>query len=487
VSELALAGGRYTLDRHLATGGMGTVYVATDTALSRTVAIKILKPEFASDRAFRTRFETEARHAAGLDHPGIAKVYDYGETAGETPRPYLVMEYVDGQPLSALLAPGRPLEPSRVVDLIAQTAEALQAAHDKQIVHRDVKPANLLITPDARVKVTDFGIAKAASDTPITQTGTIIGTAHYLPPEQAEGKPATPRSDIYALGVVLYECLTGTRPFVADNPVAIAIAHVRQEPPPLPDSVAPWLAALTMRMMAKDPAARPESAGELAQQLRAGEAADAENGAGDPRTSLLGAGATLTPTYDASRTQVMPTGQVSAPDTEPEAAPPDERRRRRLIAAAIVGAVILLALLIVGAVALLGGDDGTDSPEEPTPTQPNDDRPNQNDDDGNQGGPETDPNEDPTEPDDTEPTEPTDTEPTDTEPTETEPTDTEPTETEPTEPTSEPTTDETSEPTTDDTTEPTTTTKTTPTTESATTQRPDGSTAAPDEEDSTTP
>ncbi|MGH3453616.1 MAG: serine/threonine-protein kinase, partial [Nocardioidaceae bacterium] len=202
----ALAGGRYTLDRHLATGGMGTVWVATDNALSRTVAIKILKPEYASDRAFRTRFETEARHAAGLDHPGIAKVYDFGETSDDdTPRPYLVMEYVDGQPLSVLLAPRRPLEEDRVVDLIAQTAVALQAAHDKGIVHRDVKPANLLITPDAKVKVTDFGIAKAASDTPITQTGTIIGTAHYLPPEQAEGKPATPRSDIYALGVVLYE------------------------------------------------------------------------------------------------------------------------------------------------------------------------------------------------------------------------------------------------------------------------------------------
>jgi eukaryotic-like serine/threonine-protein kinase len=469
VSPEALAGGRYTLDRHLATGGMGTVYVATDTALSRTVAIKILKPEYATDRAFRTRFETEARHAAGLDHPGIAKVYDYGEAGGDgTPRPYLVMEYVDGQPLSVLLAPGRPLEADRVVDLVAQTADALQAAHDKHIVHRDVKPANLLITPDAQVKVTDFGIAKAASDTPITQTGTIIGTAHYLPPEQAEGKPATARSDIYALGVVLYECLSGQRPFVGDNPVAIAIAHVRQEPPPLPDSVAPWLAALTLRMLAKDPAARPESAGGLARELRAGGAMEAATeviGAGDPRTSLLGAGATLASENDASRTQVMASADESAP---PES--PDARRRRRLIAAAIVGGVILLALLVVGAVALFGGDDDSDSPEEPTPTESND-RPNQNDDDGgNQGEPETDsqPPTD-TEPTDTEPTdtEPTDTEPTDTEPTDTEPTDTEPTETEPTEPTSASTT--------------------TPTTESATSQRPDGSTGTPDEEDSTTP
>ncbi|MGH3477348.1 MAG: protein kinase domain-containing protein, partial [Nocardioidaceae bacterium] len=341
----ALAGGRYTLDRHLATGGMGTVWVATDNALSRTVAIKILKPEYASDRAFRTRFETEARHAAGLDHPGIAKVYDFGETSDDdTPRPYLVMEYVDGQPLSVLLAPRRPLEEDRVVDLIAQTAVALQAAHDKGIVHRDVKPANLLITPDAKVKVTDFGIAKAASDTPITQTGTIIGTAHYLPPEQAEGKPATPRSDIYALGVVLYECLAGTRPFVGDNPVAIAISHVRETPPPLPDTVSPWLAALTMRMLAKNPDDRPASAGELARELRA----SGSTVGGDARTTLLGAGAAVAATDDASQTQVMAPGGVGEPETDPAAA----RRRRMLIAAAVIGAIVLLALLIIGAVAL---------------------------------------------------------------------------------------------------------------------------------------
>jgi eukaryotic-like serine/threonine-protein kinase len=457
----ALAGGRYTLDRHLATGGMGTVWVSTDNALSRTVAIKILKPEYASDRAFRTRFETEARHAAGLDHPGIAKVYDFGETSDDdTPRPYLVMEYVDGQPLSVLLAPRRPLEEARVVDLIAQTAEALQAAHDKGIVHRDVKPANLLITPDAKVKVTDFGIAKAASDTPITQTGTIIGTAHYLPPEQAEGKPATPRSDIYALGVVLYECLAGTRPFVGDNPVAIAISHVRETPPPLPDTVSPWLAALTMRMLAKNPEDRPASAGELARELRASGSVDG----GDARTSLLGAGAALAATDDASRTQVMAPGGAGEPETDPAAA----RRRRMLIAAAVIGAIVLLALLIIGAVALFGGGDGADSPEEPAPTVERDNRPNN---DNNENPPEEQPTDDGgNQPTEEEPTEPTD-EPTD-EPTET---------SETSEPTEEPTTEE---PTTEETTEPTTE----PTTEETTSRRPPTATTdTPDEEESTTP
>jgi predicted Ser/Thr protein kinase len=460
----ALAGGRYTLDRHLATGGMGTVWVSTDNALSRTVAIKILKPEYASDRAFRTRFETEARHAAGLDHPGIAKVYDFGETSDDdTPRPYLVMEYVDGQPLSVLLAPRRPLEEARVVDLIAQTAEALQAAHDKGIVHRDVKPANLLITPDAKVKVTDFGIAKAASDTPITQTGTIIGTAHYLPPEQAEGKPATPRSDIYALGVVLYECLAGTRPFVGDNPVAIAISHVRETPPPLPDTVSPWLAALTMRMLAKNPEDRPASAGELARELRASGSIDG----GDARTSLLGAGAALAATDDASRTQVMAPGGAGEPETAPAAA----RRRRMLIAAAVIGAIVLLALLIIGAVALFGGGDGADSPEEPAPTVERDNRPNN---DNNENPPEEQPTDDGGNQPTDEPAEPTD-EPTD------EPTEPSETTSETSEPTDEPTTDE---PTTEETTEPTTE----PTTEETTSRRPPTATTdTPDEEESTTP
>ncbi len=456
----ALAGGRYTLDRHLATGGMGTVWVATDNALSRAVAIKILKPEYASDRAFRTRFETEARHAAGLDHPGIAKVYDFGETSDDdTPRPYLVMEYVDGQPLSVLLAPRRPLEEDRVVDLIAQTAVALQAAHDKGIVHRDVKPANLLITPDAKVKVTDFGIAKAASDTPITQTGTIIGTAHYLPPEQAEGKPATPRSDIYALGVVLYECLAGTRPFVGDNPVAIAISHVRETPPPLPDTVSPWLAALTMRMLAKNPDDRPASAGELARELRA----SGSTVGGDARTTLLGAGAAVAATDDASQTQVMAPGGVGEPETDPAAA----RRRRMLIAAAVIGAIVLLALLIIGAVALFGDGDGADSPEEPTPTVERDNRPNNNNED-NDNPPEQQPTDDSGDQPTDETTEPTD----------------EPTEPSETSDTSEPTDEPTSEPTTDETTEPTSE----PTTEETTSRRPPtASTGTPDEEESTTP
>ena len=178
-----MVGGRYRLDRHLATGGMGQVWVATDTSLNRVVAVKLLKPEFAEDALSRSRFQTEARHAAAMHHPGIATVYDYGESAGEEgsghagARPYIVMEFVDGEPLSALLQRGRIRE-ATVIDLMAQAADALQAAHDRDLVHRDVKPANLLVTPAGRIKITDFGIAKAAADTPLTATGSVIGTAH---------------------------------------------------------------------------------------------------------------------------------------------------------------------------------------------------------------------------------------------------------------------------------------------------------------------
>jgi serine/threonine-protein kinase len=252
-----MVGGRYRLDRHLATGGMGQVWVSTDTSLGRQVAVKLLKPEFAGDALSRSRFQIEARHAAAVHHAGIATVYDYGESSGpDGARPYIVMEYVDGEPLSALIDRGRIREET-VIDLVSQAADALQAAHDSDLVHRDIKPANLLVTPSGRVKMTDFGIAKAAADTPLTATGSVIGTAHYISPEQAQGREATPRSDVYSLGVVLYECLAGVRPFIRDSQIAVAMAQVRDEPPPLPDTVSPWLAALTMSMLAKDPAERP--------------------------------------------------------------------------------------------------------------------------------------------------------------------------------------------------------------------------------------
>ena len=205
---------RYEKTGRIATGGMGEVWRARDTVLGREVAVKVLKPEYAGDATFRSRFETEARHAASLHHPNIATVFDFGEEAAEdggSPRPYLVMELVSGKPLSDLIQRGRPMAPERVRGLVAQIAAGLAQAHAIGIVHRDIKPANVLVTPDGHVKITDFGIARAADGVALTSTGEVIGTPHYLSPEQAEGRPATTASDVYALGVLLFECLTGSR------------------------------------------------------------------------------------------------------------------------------------------------------------------------------------------------------------------------------------------------------------------------------------
>ncbi|MEJ7833573.1 MAG: serine/threonine-protein kinase, partial [Nocardioides sp.] len=197
---------RYRLTSRIATGGMGEVWRAADTLLGREVAVKLLKTEYADDATFRSRFETEARHAAALHHPNVASVYDFGEGGGPgagdgsgIPRPYLVMELVEGQPLSALLTAGRTLDRDAVRDLLAQAGDALGAAHAAGIVHRDVKPANLMVTPQGRVKITDFGIARAADGVGMTQTGAVMGTPQYLSPEQARGETATPRSDVYSL------------------------------------------------------------------------------------------------------------------------------------------------------------------------------------------------------------------------------------------------------------------------------------------------
>lgn len=264
---------RYRLDSRIATGGMGEVWRATDTVLGRQVAVKVLKHEYADDPSFRSRFETEAQHAAALHHPNVASVFDFGEIDNQdgsgTTRPFLVMELVPGQPLSALLRGGEPMDPTAAADLVAQAADAIAAAHAMDIVHRDVKPANLLVTPEGRVKITDFGIARAADAVALTQTGQLMGTPHYISPEQAEGRPATNASDIYALGVVLYECLAGRRPFAGDTPVTTALAHMRDPVPPLPHEVPEHLRAVAGRALAKKPTDRFASAAEMAMALRA--------------------------------------------------------------------------------------------------------------------------------------------------------------------------------------------------------------------------
>lgn len=259
-------GGRYELQSRIAIGGMGEVWRARDQVLGRIVAIKILKEEYAGDPSFLERFRAEARHTALLNHNGIANVFDYGEAAGSA---YLVMELVPGEPLSAILERERVLSPDRTLNIIAQTARALAVAHGQGLVHRDVKPGNLLITPEHRVKVTDFGIARLADQVPLTQTGQVMGTAQYLAPEQATGQQATGSSDVYSLGVIGYECLTGHRPFSGESQIAIALAQVNDAPPPLPDQIPAPVRALLMSMLAKDPRNRPANAIKLAEAAEA--------------------------------------------------------------------------------------------------------------------------------------------------------------------------------------------------------------------------
>ena len=260
-------GGRYELTDRIAGGGMGEVWRARDGVLGREVAVKLLRREYADDETFLERFRAEARHAASLSHPGIAGVYDYGEDGGTA---FLVMELVEGEALSTRIKREGALPTAMAVPLIQQAAAALQAAHDAGVVHRDVKPANLLLTADDQVKITDFGIARARDQVPITRTGEVLGTAQYLSPEQAMGRPATPRSDIYALGVVAYEILTGRRPFDADTVVATAVAQVNDPPEPLPDDIPPQVADQVLLAMSKDPADRPVSAAAFGTALGAG-------------------------------------------------------------------------------------------------------------------------------------------------------------------------------------------------------------------------
>ena len=261
-----LFGGRYKLISRIAIGGMGEVWLAQDEVILRQVAIKILKQEYMGDPSFIERFRIEAKHAAMVNHEGIANVFDYGEDSGWA---YLVMEYVPGDSLARILERDKVLPETKVMDIVAQTARALYAAHEAGLVHRDIKPGNLLITPEGQVKITDFGIARVADQVGLTATGQVMGTVQYLSPEQATGKPATPSTDIYSLGIVAYECLAGKRPFGGDSQMIIAMSQINDMPPPLPAEVDERVRKLVMSCLAKKPGGRPENALILAQRAEA--------------------------------------------------------------------------------------------------------------------------------------------------------------------------------------------------------------------------
>jgi serine/threonine-protein kinase len=256
-----LYGDRYRLQLRIAIGGMGEVWQAEDELILRQVAIKILKEEYLGDPMFLERFRTEAKSAALVEHEGIANIFDYGEDSGSA---YLVMELVPGESLSRLLEREKKLSEEKVLDIIAQTSRALGAAHSRGLVHRDIKPGNLLITPDGKVKITDFGIARVGDQVPLTKTGQVMGTVQYLAPEQATGKTSTPATDLYSLGVVAYEALAGKRPFTGENQMAIAMAHINEMPPALPETIDPRVQNLVLSCLAKKPSQRPESATSLA-------------------------------------------------------------------------------------------------------------------------------------------------------------------------------------------------------------------------------
>jgi serine/threonine protein kinase len=261
---------RYQLDRRIAVGGMGEVWEASDTRLGRSVAVKVLRPELSDDPEFLHRFRIEARTVASLDHSGIAAVHDYGEDEGPLGRrtAWLVMELVRGEPLSTLIARG-PIDPEETLRLIEEAAWALQSAHERGFVHRDVKPGNILVRTDGQVKLTDFGIAKAADAVPVTRSGMVMGTAHYIAPEQASGAEAGPAGDVYSLGIVGYECLAGHRPFRAESAVAVAMMQVRDEPPPLPATVPLPARELIEAVLVKDPTLRYATGGEFAEAVAA--------------------------------------------------------------------------------------------------------------------------------------------------------------------------------------------------------------------------
>ncbi|GIF71994.1 serine/threonine-protein kinase [Asanoa siamensis] len=420
-------GGRYRLEEPIASGGMGEVWRATDEILGRTVAAKVLHPRAVGDPGFSARFRGEARTMATLHHPGVVDVYDFGEDTDSDGKSvvYLVMAFVDGEPLSQRIKAADRLSPAETMAIVAQTAHALQAAHEAGVVHRDVKPGNLIVRPDGQVVLVDFGVARSAEAADLTGVNELVGTALYMAPEQVAKRKITPATDIYALGAVAYHCLSGHPPFMGDNALTIALSHLDDEPPPLPDEVPQAVRTVVATAMAKDPADRFKNAAAMAQIAEAAVARDHPSEtatalnrtaatallAGGPTTTrprpgyapgaapvggrpgdtfagsdprLTGSDPRLTgtnPRLAGSDPRLTGTGTVpggfvgapGAPGAPGPAGPPPGRRKRLtathragIVAAAVIGVAAVVMLIALTNLGGKGGKDGGTVPTQPT-------------------------------------------------------------------------------------------------------------------------
>ncbi|MCF6509586.1 serine/threonine protein kinase [Blastococcus sp. MG754426] len=346
--------GRYQLHELIAVGGMGEVWRARDLQLHRTVAVKVLRSEFADDPVFVARFRSEARHAAGLSHPNIAAVLDYGETAAEDTGErlaYLVMELVEGASLSTRLAEEGSLDTRATLSLLRQAAAGLAEAHRAGVVHRDVKPANILLGADGTVKLTDFGISWSAGSAPITRTGQVVGTAQYMSPEQARGEHVSPASDVYALALVGYESLAGHAAFDGDNPVTVALKQVQETPEPLPAELPPDVRALIDAALVKDPGERPRDGAAFLAAIEE----TIQRPSGEPPTRSVVAGPVRRERRAAERRRAA-SRRRAAPVARPEAG---SRVRRPVL---VVALPVVAFLLGAGALNLVPGPGADPGP-----------------------------------------------------------------------------------------------------------------------------
>ncbi|WP_433528729.1 serine/threonine-protein kinase [Micromonospora sp. CA-263727] len=347
-SEVVLSR-RYRLDERVATGGMGDVWRASDLILGRQVAVKVLLPSLVSDPDFIARFRAEARIMAALRHPGIVQVFDCGEDElpGGGRADYLVMEFVTGQPLSKRIEAEGRLDVGETMSVVAQAAQALHAAHLGGIVHRDVKPSNLLVQEDGTVVLVDFGVARSVNVTSITSTNAVPGTALYMAPEQAAGRPVSGATDLYALGAVAYCCLTGSPPFTGDNPLQVAVRHLDDAPPELPHEIPEAVRALVDRALAKAPTDRFSSGAAMAEAARAAVSESSLPTTVVPAAALRDAG-------PGTRTDLVPV----------DAGPAGGRRRR----GTLVGALTAVVVGVTALVTALGAATTADTPAVKVPT-----------------------------------------------------------------------------------------------------------------------